>query len=364
MYKKVMEKVTGRKRRQYAMSLILLDEAVSDVYDALDANDQLDNTYIIFASDNGGCYEAGGKNGPLRGTKGSLYEGGTKVDAFMYSPLISSSLQGSTYDGVFHVSDWFPTILQLAEINYTPDAGFELDGTSQVSGMAGNDEPRDFMLYNYYINVDEFDFNMYVNGPLAIRMGKYKLIHAFVDNPSSQWYDYDDTMDDDSNLAATVSSCSQSDAIEGGTFTYMLFNLDKDPYETNNLYGKVSYLARDSHLEMHNQFIKINIITKHAPNTRATDSQTTHLHTHTHTNQQDAYETVQTELYTQLVSYFKNSAADTATQDESKVAKEVWVEADGYIVPWVKHSDVKKSDNYDDLPSYCVAGGFLAPTGR
>ena len=34
---------------------------------ALDEKGQLDNSVIIFASDNGGCYGAGGKNGPLRG---------------------------------------------------------------------------------------------------------------------------------------------------------------------------------------------------------------------------------------------------------------------------------------------------------
>jgi arylsulfatase B/arylsulfatase I/J len=76
MYKKIMKKVKGRKRRQYAMALSLLDDAVESIHDSLDAQGQLDNTYIIFTSDNGGCYNAGGKNGDYRGTKGSLFEGG------------------------------------------------------------------------------------------------------------------------------------------------------------------------------------------------------------------------------------------------------------------------------------------------
>ena len=53
----------------------------------------------------------GGKNGPLRGTKATLFEGGTKVDAFVYSPLFTSAQQGSEYSNLMHVSDWFPTIL-------------------------------------------------------------------------------------------------------------------------------------------------------------------------------------------------------------------------------------------------------------
>jgi len=76
MYDRIISDVKGRKRRQYAMSLVLLDEAVESVHDALVEREMLDNSFIIFASDNGGCYGSGGKNGPLRGTKGTLFEGG------------------------------------------------------------------------------------------------------------------------------------------------------------------------------------------------------------------------------------------------------------------------------------------------
>jgi len=97
VHTKIMKGVVGRKRRQYAMALNVMDSAVESIYDALDDQGVLDNTYMIFASDNGGCYQAGGKNGPLRGSKGSLFEGGVKVDAFVYSKLISSESRGSTY---------------------------------------------------------------------------------------------------------------------------------------------------------------------------------------------------------------------------------------------------------------------------
>jgi arylsulfatase A-like enzyme len=75
VYDQVQDEVVGHKRRQYAYALSLLDDASSDIYDALEDKGVLNNTYIIFASDNGGCYLSGGKNGPLRGTKGSLFEG-------------------------------------------------------------------------------------------------------------------------------------------------------------------------------------------------------------------------------------------------------------------------------------------------
>ena len=57
------------------MSLVMLDKAVQSIYSALEEAKQLDNTYIIFASDNGACLYGGGKNAPLRGSKGTLFEG-------------------------------------------------------------------------------------------------------------------------------------------------------------------------------------------------------------------------------------------------------------------------------------------------
>lgn len=54
-------------------------------------------------SDNGGCVFGGGRNGPLRGFKATLFEGGTKVDAFVYSPLLTAAQQGTEYNNLMHV---------------------------------------------------------------------------------------------------------------------------------------------------------------------------------------------------------------------------------------------------------------------
>ena len=75
MYEQVLTRVAGKARQQYAMALILLDNAVRDILTTLTEAGQIDNTYIVVASDNGGCAGAGGQNWPLRGTKGSLFEG-------------------------------------------------------------------------------------------------------------------------------------------------------------------------------------------------------------------------------------------------------------------------------------------------
>jgi hypothetical protein len=104
-----------------AMALGLMDSAVESIYAAVDARDVIDNTYFIFASDNGGCPTSGGRNAPLRGGKSTLFEGGTRVEAFFYSKKLDDSRKGAEVNGLFHVTDWFPTILDLAGVStYSP----------------------------------------------------------------------------------------------------------------------------------------------------------------------------------------------------------------------------------------------------
>lgn len=45
----------------------------------------MDNTLLVVASDNGGCPAAGGSNYPLRGFKHTLFEGGVRTPALVYS---------------------------------------------------------------------------------------------------------------------------------------------------------------------------------------------------------------------------------------------------------------------------------------
>lgn len=71
----IEDNVVGALRQQLFMSLFMLDKVVGDIVQAFREVGQLDNTYIIVSSDNGGCYLNGGRDSPLRGTKASLWEG-------------------------------------------------------------------------------------------------------------------------------------------------------------------------------------------------------------------------------------------------------------------------------------------------
>lgn len=59
--------------------LMYLDKTIGQLVDYLEKEGWLDNSVIVVASDNGGCASDGGSNLPLRGVKGSYWEGGVKV---------------------------------------------------------------------------------------------------------------------------------------------------------------------------------------------------------------------------------------------------------------------------------------------
>lgn len=245
----VVDGINGVKAQMYALTLNVLDDNIGRLMDTLETYDMTKNTYVIFASDNGGCYLNGGKNAPLRGSKASLFEGGTKVDAFIYAPTFlpessSYSASGTTYNNLFHVSDWFPTILDMAGIEYTPPTGFDLDGVSHYNYLMGDMDdtsgvgPRQYMLYNAYTKVmtaaGTYSFDLNSDAVFAVRDSRYKLMHTFNGSALTQYYSGEDEYSDDGDLSEII-DCKQ-ETIYSGDYVKYLFDLQEDPYETNNLY--------------------------------------------------------------------------------------------------------------------------------
>ena len=72
--------ITDPVRRKYAAQLSLMDDAIGEALAALQATGQTGRTLVFFLSDNGGPISVNGSlNTPLRGAKGSVYEGGFRV---------------------------------------------------------------------------------------------------------------------------------------------------------------------------------------------------------------------------------------------------------------------------------------------
>jgi len=208
--------ISNMWRRRMGAMAIMLDDFVDRIETALNEADLMQNSIIVYASDNGGQAEGSqmgaGSNYPLRGSKGSLYEGAVRVPAFIYSPLLghSSTSQGTTFASLFHVSDWLPTLLggAMGRADLVPET---LDGVNQWQFLQGitTQEPRTSVL----LNVDT------VTGISAIRVGKWKLV--LNESESVGWYDGE---------TFGLDLCFQS-----ATNSIQLFNLDEDEQERSDL---------------------------------------------------------------------------------------------------------------------------------
>jgi arylsulfatase A-like enzyme len=105
----------------YRSMVVNLDRNFGRIMDAL-AKKNLENTLVIFTNDNGGAKFA--NQGPLKGLKGSLYEGGIRVPAAVR--WLGKIEEGSSTDQVIVTMDWTRTLLQLAGSPYAKNA--DLDG--------------------------------------------------------------------------------------------------------------------------------------------------------------------------------------------------------------------------------------------
>ena len=125
-------------RRLFAASVTHMDAAIGRIVEALEKSGKAGETLVLFTSDNGGQQnyssktEYGGKfephttlgdNRPLRDWKGSLYEGGVRVPAFVHW---KGRLRPAALEAPVSVLDWFPTFIQLA--GGTPAQAWKIDG--------------------------------------------------------------------------------------------------------------------------------------------------------------------------------------------------------------------------------------------
>ena len=94
-YPREVKKLRGNKIESRINKIREMDDSMLDILNALKESGHYDNTIIFFISDNGGrelsnIAENKNPNFPLRGSKGTVYEGGTKVPGFVHSPLIEN----------------------------------------------------------------------------------------------------------------------------------------------------------------------------------------------------------------------------------------------------------------------------------
>ena len=152
----------------FAMMMTLIDETVGKVEAKLKELGLSENTIIMFASDNGPHQEGNHKvdffdsNGPLRGAKRDLYEGGIRVPMIVKWP--NNIKAGTTTDHPSAFWDVMPTLCEMAGVP-TPT---EVDGISFLPTLLGqpDQEQHPYLYWEFYEQ----------GGRQAIREGKWKYI--------------------------------------------------------------------------------------------------------------------------------------------------------------------------------------------
>jgi arylsulfatase A-like enzyme len=192
-----------------------MDKSLGDVLDHLESLGVAENTLILFLGDNGSDAPLGHEHevacaAPLRGKKGSHYEGGMRVPfiAAWAKPDAANAFQqrlpiavGAVQPQVASVCDVFPTILHLVGVK--PPANYVVDGSSLDTLLAGRPDPKrpETFLMHYPHSPHRTDyFTVY-------RDGQWKVIYHY--------------------FPSKVSDGSH----------YQLYNLADDPFEQHDVAG-------------------------------------------------------------------------------------------------------------------------------
>jgi len=160
----------------YAGMVEAMDDGVGLALAALERNGLLDDTIIVFTSDNGGVSAGDGKatsNLPLRGGKGRQWEGGLREPFYIVAPGVGPP-NAVTHVPAIHM-DFYPTLLELAGLPARPMQ--HVDGVSLVPLIKGEGSVPERDLYWHYPH-----YGNQGGEPSAIILaGNWKLIRYFED---------------------------------------------------------------------------------------------------------------------------------------------------------------------------------------
>jgi arylsulfatase A-like enzyme len=131
------EKGISDKRAKLIALIEHLDDGIGRVMAALKNSGLSKNTLVIFTSDNGGQLRVGADNGPLRGGKQDMYEGGICVPMCAVWP--GKITPGSSSGRVALTMDLFPTVCEAAGA----DINHQIDGRTILPMLLGKSQPTE-----------------------------------------------------------------------------------------------------------------------------------------------------------------------------------------------------------------------------
>jgi len=152
----------------FAAMVNVLDDQVGEIIEKLESLGLAENTLVIFSSDNGPHMEGGAdpeyfdSNGPLRGFKRDLYEGGIRVPTIAWWP--GKIKAGSESEHISAFWDLYPTFAEVAGVPVEK----EIDGISMVPTLMGQDgqQEHEYLYWEFHER----------GGRLAVRKGDWKAV--------------------------------------------------------------------------------------------------------------------------------------------------------------------------------------------
>lgn len=155
--------IQDENRKTYAAMVSAVDDGVGHILKVLEDHNLDKNTLVVFLSDNGGAHNNASNNGPLRGFKSDLFEGGIRVPfAMRWQGVIP---QGQTYSKPISSLDIMATIVAQNSIETNKER--PLDGINLIPFLTGGNkgEPHDMLFWRKW-----------EQSAMAIRQGNLKLV--------------------------------------------------------------------------------------------------------------------------------------------------------------------------------------------
>ena len=173
-----------------AAMLESIDQQVALLVETLQRLGIAENTLLIVMSDNGGPYADA--NGPLRGTKGQLYEGGIRVPFIAWWP--GQIRPGTTSKEPVSSIDILPTALHLAGADPKRKGRFDGVSLSRVFGRGELDRDELFWVFPHVFGANAVPH-------AAVRSGRYKVVEYLRDG-HAELYDLRADPGESTDLAA------------------------------------------------------------------------------------------------------------------------------------------------------------------
>ncbi len=202
-----------------------VDYNVRRIVDYLKSVDQYENTIIVFTSDNGA--QAGGPsvlpgNAPYSGTKGTYYQGGVRVPFFVHWP--AKLKQPFTSDALASTMDIYPTLIEAVN-GRQPE---KLDGKSLLPMLLRKDAAP------VHTSLQWAGMHSRAWGFLINKSFKGRGEERSYAPPSQLIIKKDHLF----RFVGTVPPNIYKDHPDGKTAEFEIYDLRRDPAETENLFGK------------------------------------------------------------------------------------------------------------------------------